>query len=96
MKLLTIVILTLVTLTAILFAVLNTESVNLNYYYGKSELPLSLLIVISLSIGALLGVLTCFSIIVRVKRENSSMKKDIKLIEEEVSNLRRLPLRDIN
>lgn len=96
MKLLTIVILTLVILVAIFFAVLNTESVNLDYYFGKSELPLSLLIVISLSIGALLGILTCLSIIIRIKRENTRMKKDIKLIEEEVSNLRRLPLRDIN
>lgn len=96
MKLLTLVLITLIILMAVLLSVLNAEPVYLNYYYGKSAFPLFLLLELAFIMASMLGVLSCLSIIFRVKRENARMIKDIKLNIEEISNLRRLPLRDID
>ena len=96
MKLLTIVLITTAIIGSILFSVLNTDPVYLNYYYGKSAFPLFLLLAVAFIIGSVLGVLSCLSIVIRMKRENARMKKEIKLSTEEISNLRRLPLRDID
>ena len=79
---------------AISFAVLNAESVNLNFYFGQIESPLSLIIVISLACGALLGVLASLTLIVKLKHELVKLNKTVKLTEKEVDNLRSLPLKD--
>jgi len=94
-KLLTIVLITLIILMAALLSVLNAEPVYLNDY-EKAAFLLFLLLVLALIMGSIRGLFSFFSIIFRVKRENPRMKKDIKLSIEEISNLRRLPLRDIN
>lgn len=96
MKPLIIGIISIMTLLAVIFAGLNTGAVTLDYYFGQTELSLAVLVVISLCSGALLGVFASFSTIIRFKNANKGMKKDIQLLEEEVYNLRRLPLRDVN
>ena len=96
MKKLIIVILSIITLLIVIFASLNTGAVTLDYYFGQTDLSLAALLVISLCSGALLGVFASFSTIIRFKNANTGMKKDIQLLEEEVYNLRRLPLRDVN
>ena len=40
----------------IVFAVLNAEPVKLNYYFGSEDVPLSLIIVFAMIVGAILGV----------------------------------------
>jgi putative membrane protein len=95
-KLLGIVIITLIALVVAVFTVLNAEPVELNFYYAKTAYPLSVVIVVVLIVGAVLGVMACLRVIVRLKRENARIKKQIELTEQEVANLRRLPLRDID
>lgn len=95
-KLVIIVIFGLITLLGVFFITLNTVPVRLDYYFGKTELSLSALIVICLVVGAILGLLAVFGNYIRIKRANTRMKKDIQLLQEEVYNLRRLPLRDKN
>jgi len=80
----------------ILFSVLNAEPVYLNYYFGQTSFPLSILLALSFIIGSLTGVIACFGLILKLKRENTKMKKDLRLSVEEITNLRRLPLRDID
>jgi len=46
----------LVIIFGIVFAVLNAEDVQLNYYLGSVELPLSLVLVLAMILGALLGI----------------------------------------
>ncbi len=72
----------------------NTELVTINYYLGQTELSISFLVIGSILIGAILGFLTSFGIILPLRRERSKLKKSVKTAEQEVSNLRSIPLQD--
>ena len=76
------------------FAVLNAEPVLFNYYLGSRELPLSLIIIAALGAGVVIGVLASIGMVLEVKRENHSLKRHSRLINEEVQNLRSIPLKD--
>ena len=76
------------------FAALNSDPVTIDYYVGRLEVPLALLIVAALAVGALLGSLVGLGRVVRVKREMARLRRDTRATEEEVRNLRALPLRD--
>ena len=81
-------------LIAVAFAAKNDVSVELHYYLGSVAAPLSLLLVISLGIGALLGVFACSGVILKLKRETMRLQKSVKVAEKEVTNLRALPIKD--
>ena len=76
------------------FAVLNAEPVLFNYYFGSIELPLSLIVTSALGLGVLLGILSGFGLVVGLKRQNLSLKRRSKLVNEEIRNLRNLPLKE--
>jgi lipopolysaccharide assembly protein A len=76
------------------FAVLNSTSVPLNYYLGKVDLPLALVVVGSLILGAILGVLVSLGIVIRLKRQVRHLRRQVQTAEKEVSNLRAIPLKD--
>ncbi len=84
----------LVTLLGLSFALMNAESVQLNYYFGTLQAPLSLVVVLAIIMGAGLGVLASLGIVVGQKRELAKLRKSAKIAKEEVSNLRSLPLKD--
>ncbi len=84
----------LVTLLGLSFALMNAESVQLNYYFGTLQAPLSLVVVLAIISGAGLGVLASLGIVVSQKRELAKQRKSAKIAKEEVSNLRSLPLKD--
>ena len=77
-----------------IFAVLNAELVSFNYYFGSRELPLSLIITAALGAGVLLGILAGIGMLLGLKRENASLKQHARLANEEVKNLRNIPLKD--
>ncbi len=76
------------------FAYLNSDSVSLSYYLGSQEMPLSLLLIITLIFGAILGMLSATGVIIKLKRENASLIRKNKLVTEEVENLRALPFKE--
>lgn len=76
------------------FAVLNSDAVRLDYYFSVMELPLSVVLIAFMSLGAVLGVFACSSILLRLKHENTGLKRKARLVHEEVKNLRTIPLRD--
>jgi len=78
----------------IVFAVLNAEPVKLNYYFGSEEVPLSLIIVFAMIVGAILGVVASASMIFSNRREVMKLRKSVELAEKEVTNLRAIPIRD--
>jgi len=80
--------------TGLGFAVLNSQPVQLDYYFGSWQLSLSLVVVISLVIGALCGILASLSVIIQLKREIAGLRKAVKTTETELVNLRSLPIRD--
>jgi len=94
MRIVALLLLLIVVVLGLVFAVLNAHPVELHYYFGTSESPLSLIVVLAFGVGVLLGIFSSLGIIVRLKRDASRLRKDVKLAEKEVSNLRNLPLRD--
>ncbi|MDN2452607.1 lipopolysaccharide assembly protein LapA domain-containing protein [Lactobacillus sp. UCMA15818] len=59
----------LIALVVVVFALLNTQKVELNFLFGKFSLPLVLILVVSLLLGALIAVLLSTMTIVGLKRE---------------------------
>lgn len=94
MRILTFIGLVFVLLFGVSFAVLNAEMVKVNYYIGSYSLHLSLLIVLVLGLGFILGMLVGSWKWLRVKSENSRLRNRIKLVEKEVENLRAIPLKN--
>jgi len=76
------------------FAVMNAEPVNLNYYFGSRELPLSVVLVGAVCVGAVLGMLAGVMALARLKRENAALHRQARLTSQEVRNLRTIPLKD--
>lgn len=96
MRILGLVFFIIVILLGISFAVLNAEEVKLNYYFGTTSLPLSLVTVIAFAIGAILGILVSLFLILRLKSQNAKLRRTIRNAEKEVKNLRNLPIKDSN
>ncbi len=76
------------------FALNNGGSVTLSYYFGSQEMPLSLLLIFTLIVGAIIGMLSATVTILRLKRESASLRRKVKVATEEVENLRALPLKE--
>jgi len=75
-------------LLGLAFHVKNHQLVTLNYYVGEIQLSFSIIIVLAVCVGVLLGVLASIPIIIRNKQLNSRLKKEIKHREKEINNYR--------
>lgn len=84
----------LVMLIGVAFAVMNAENVNLNYYFGSTVLPLSVVLVGAVCFGAVLGILAGLGGLASLKRENASLRREARLASQEVQNLRTMPIKD--
>jgi len=83
-----------VTMAGLSFAVLNSETVPLNYYFGDRNLPLSLVVVIAFALGAAVGGLFSLALVIRLKREMARLRRIVRLNEKEILNLRSIPIKD--
>ena len=84
----------LVIIFGIVFAVLNAENIQLNYYLGSIELPLSLVLVLAMILGAILGILASLSFIIGSRRSASKLKRSVEVAEKEIVNLRNIPIKN--
>jgi putative membrane protein len=75
------------------FAIINDAPVTVDLYFIRPELPLSLLLLLALGVGILLGGLAGAIYFMRVKRENADLRRKARLVSEEVRNLRTLPVK---
>lgn len=76
------------------FAVLNSESVTINYYFSQKTLPLSLLLVLVFAFGCLIGMIVGFWLVIKAKISNHRLRQRLNLAEKEIENLRAIPLQD--
>jgi putative membrane protein len=76
------------------FALLNAEPVAVDYYLGVSTLPLSLALTLSLVLGAILGLLATTGLLVRQRTELVRLRRRLGHADKELSELRKLPVRD--
>lgn len=88
-----IILLLLVLITAV-FARINADSVEIDFYFTTAQAPLALWLYISLVLGAVTGILVSLVMVFRTKREMRRLRKRLTLCEQEVKNLRELPLKD--
>ena len=94
MRVLKILVILLVMAAGAIFAVLNPHPVSVDYYFGEFVLPLSVMVVAALGIGALLGMLAGLSAMLGLKRENSRLRRRERQTAEEVNNLRAIPIKE--
>ena len=86
----------LVLLIGIAFAIRTQQTVDLNCYLGlKWSGPLSLALLTSFAIGVAAGYIASLRMVVRMQRQLVQARKEIRHIEQEVINLRALPIRDV-
>ena len=76
------------------FAVLNATPVTFNYYFGFREIPLSLIVVLSIVSGALLSVVVSMATIVHLKSSASRLKKQLEIMRRDAEQIRILPAGD--
>lgn len=84
----------LVIILGVAFSVLNAENIQLNYYLGSIELPLSLVLVVAMIIGALLGIFASLGLIIGSRRSTTKLKRSVAVAEKEIVNLRNIPIKD--
>jgi putative membrane protein len=86
----------LILLIGIAFAIQNKQEVELSYYFGlKWTGPLSFALLTSFAIGVLAGYLASLRMVVRMQRQLVQARKEIRQVEQEVINLRALPIKDV-
>lgn len=88
MRIISYIFLTFVILLGFTFACLNAEDVNINYYIGTSLLPLSLLLVITLIVGMLIGFLLTLSWAIKSKTRLYHSRNQVKKLEHELMHIK--------
>lgn len=68
----------IIVLLGLSFALLNSQVVTLNYYIGQRNISLSLLLVLCLGFGIFLGLLFAVGPLIKLKRRNHQLKKQLK------------------
>ena len=81
-------------LSGLAFHLKNNQFIELNYYAGTLNMPLSWLVVLVLLIGALLGIFASLPMIIKLKQQKIKLEKQIKNSEKEITNLRVMPVKD--
>lgn len=76
------------------FAYINPDLVHVYFYFGEIGLPLGMLIFLLIGVGMLAGALASMSWFIRLKRENAHLRRLFELANQEINNLRTIPLRD--
>ena len=83
-------------LLGLTFAALNSQKITLNYYLDTQTIHLPLLILVTLLIGAMLGVIAMLPSLIKNKHAARRLKSQVRHIEQEVQNLRTIPIKDVH
>lgn len=74
-------------------AALNEGQVTLDYYFGKVDTSVPLALLGALGVGLILGFLAGLTLWARARSEVSRQRRSARLAQEEVNNLRAIPLK---
>ncbi|PHS67614.1 MAG: hypothetical protein COB23_10230 [Methylophaga sp.] len=69
-------------------------AVTINYYLGTVTLPLSIIIVLAIVIGIILGTLALLAGSMGLRYENRRLNRKLSISEQEIDSLRILPIKD--
>jgi len=78
------------------FVTKNAEIASLNYYFGLDwQAPLAVMLLASLTLGVILGLVASLGMVLRMRHRLAQMRREIREVEQEVKNLRSLPIKDV-
>lgn len=85
----------IVVLIGVTFTTKNAQMVELNYYFGIHwNTPLSFMLLTTFTIGIAFGVFASLAMLARMQRQLLQVRRESRQLEQEVNNLRALPIRD--
>lgn len=91
-----IIIAIVVILFGMTFAFHNRQAVEIGYYFGLHwNGPLALALLATLTLGVAIGFLASLRSLLKLQRQVSTARKEIRQVEQEVQNLRALPIKDV-
>jgi len=79
-----------------ILSVSNSAPININYYYGWLEVPLSFALLVTLVFGVLLGLTVGFLKNLTLRRKISILSRQASITKKEVTNLRTFPVNSSN
>lgn len=86
----------LVLLFGFTLAFQNRHAVDLNYYFGLHwHGPLVWILLWTFTLGAVIGFLGSLRMVMRMQRRLVQARKELRRMDQEVTNLRALPIKDV-
>lgn len=90
------IIVVLVVLLGLGFAYKNAADVTVRYYGGLAwRAPLAVVLLTTLSVGVVMGFVASLNRVIRLRRQLGLARKEARHMEQEVANLRALPIKDV-
>ena len=72
---------------------LNSDEITFNYYIDSADIPLALLLLLTLICGALLGLLLTLGMALSGHAEKRRLRHTLQLRDKEIRNLREIPIK---
>ena len=86
----------IVVLLGVTLSYKNAQVVEFNYYFGIHwATPLSFMLLTVLTVGIVLGFLVSLAMVARMQRQLLKARRESRALEQEVHNLRALPILDV-
>lgn len=76
---------------AAFFASVNPDIVPVDLLFGKIEASLTVVIVVSLGLGWVLGLLSMSVVVLRMMAQRRKLRRSLRIADKEVLNLRSMP-----
>jgi putative membrane protein len=93
-RVLSLIVYLLIAVVALKFALLNAQSAHFNYYFGQTDLPMSLLMALAVVAGAMLGVIVSLGMVFRARRQAAQQRRLARNAQKELEQLRGLTHQD--
>lgn len=74
------------------FAIINDQPVTIDLYFANPTMPMSLVMLLAVGVGIVLGALVSSFYFMRISKENADLRRQSRMVEQEVKNLRALPM----
>jgi len=84
----------IVLIAGLVFFGKNSQGVEINYVIGTITVPLSLIILLVLFTGVIIGWLSVTPLLLRLRRRAGKLEKQVRNAEKEINNLRVIPIKD--
>lgn len=94
MRIFTYIIWAILIVLGVCFAILNSHTVPLDYFVGKTTIYFPFLFLLLLLVGAFLGILAVLPFLIRSKAKAHRLKQKMKALDQEIMNLRTIPIKD--